>query len=80
MHRTDQTRWQHSHNFTLDSSVAERRTRIVIGIAATMMVLEIVGGMVFHSMAVLADGWHMGTHVSAFLITAIASLHPPPCE
>ncbi len=72
MHRTDQTRWQHSHNFTLDSSVAERRTRIVIGIAATMMVVEIVGGMVFHSMAVLADGWHMGTHVSAFLITAIA--------
>lgn len=37
-----------------------------------MMVVEIVGGILFHSMAVLADGWHMGTHVSAFLITAIA--------
>ena len=45
---------------------------MVIGITATMMVVEIAGGIVFHSMAVLADGWHMGTHVSAFLITAIA--------
>ncbi len=52
--------------------MAERRTRIVIGITATMMVVEIVGGIMFHSMAVLADGWHMGTHVSAFLIAAIA--------
>jgi len=64
--------WRHSHNFTLDSSVAERRTRIVIAITATMMLVEITGGLVFHSMAVLADGWHMGTHVSAFLIAAIA--------
>jgi cation diffusion facilitator family transporter len=72
MHRTDTARWQHSHNYALDSSVAERRTRIVIGITATMMVVEIIGGIIFHSMAVLADGWHMGTHVSAFLITAIA--------
>ncbi len=72
MHRTDQARWQHSHDFTQDSAVAERRTRIVIGITATMMAVEIVGGLLFHSMAVLADGWHMGTHVSAFLITAIA--------
>ena len=72
MHRSDPARWRHSHNFALDSSVAERRTRIVIGITATMMIVEIVGGIIFHSMAVLADGWHMGTHVSAFLITAIA--------
>lgn len=65
-------RWRHTHNYAHDSSVAERRTRIVIAITATMMVLEIAGGVLFHSMAVLADGWHMGTHVSAFLITAIA--------
>src|SRR5271155_2868121 len=72
MHQTDPAQWRHSHNFALDCSVAERRTRIVIGITATMMVVEIAGGIVFHSMAVLADGWHMGTHVSAFLITALA--------
>ena len=72
MHRTDPAQWRHSHNFALDSSLAERRTRIVIGITATMMIVEITGGIIFHSMAVLADGWHMGTHVSAFLIAAIA--------
>lgn len=72
MHHTSSDRWRHAHNFAHDSSVAERRTRIVIGITATMMVVEITGGIAFHSMAVLADGWHMGTHVSAFLITAVA--------
>jgi cation diffusion facilitator family transporter len=37
-----------------------------------MMVVEITAGILFHSMALLADGWHMSTHVTAFLITAIA--------
>ena len=72
MHHTHPDRWHHLHQYAHDSSLAERRTRVVIGITATMMVVEIVGGVVFHSMAVLADGWHMGTHVSAFLITAVA--------
>jgi cation diffusion facilitator family transporter len=66
------SRWIHSHNYAIDTSVAERRTRIVIAITATMMVVEIVAGTVFHSMALLADGWHMSTHVAAFLITALA--------
>ena len=56
----------------MDSSVAERRTRIVIAITAAMMVLEIIAGIASNSMALLADGWHMGTHVTAFLITALA--------
>jgi cation diffusion facilitator family transporter len=72
MHRTDPTRWQHSHNFSVDSSMAERRTRFVIAITASMMVVEIVAGIAFNSMALLADGWHMSTHVAAFLITALA--------
>ena len=72
MHRTDRSGWQHSHDYALDSSVAERRTRIVIGITATMMVVEIAAGIAFNSMALLADGWHMCTHVAAFLITALA--------
>src|SRR5438270_2937720 len=37
-----------------------------------MMILEIVAGILSHSMALLADGWHMGTHVTAFLISALA--------
>ncbi len=72
MHDTDLSRWQHSHQYGLDTSAAERRTRIVIGITATMMVVEIAAGISFGSMALLADGWHMSTHVAAFLITALA--------
>lgn len=72
MHRTDHSRFRQSHDFALDSSGAERRTRIVIGITAAMMVLEIAVGVASNSMALLADGWHMGTHVIAFLITALA--------
>ena len=72
MHRNDRSRFQHSHDFAHDFSAAERRTRIVIGITAGMMVLEIVTGLLSHSMALLADGWHMSTHVTAFLITALA--------
>jgi len=64
--------FRHTHNFVPDFSGAERRTRIVIGITAVMMVLEIAVGLVSHSMALLADGWHMSTHVIAFLITAMA--------
>lgn len=72
MNRADHSRFRHSHDFALDSSAAERRTRIVIAITAAMMVLEITAGIAFNSMALLADGWHMATHVAAFLIAAVA--------
>src|SRR5450432_3450416 len=72
MHQTDHSRFRHSHNFIHDFSVAERRTRIVIALTAAMMVLEITAGLLTRSMALLADGGHMSTHVTAFLITAIA--------
>lgn len=44
----------------------------MIAITVVMMVAEISGGIAFGSMALLADGWHMGTHAGAFLITALA--------
>ncbi|HEU5070598.1 MAG TPA: CDF family Co(II)/Ni(II) efflux transporter DmeF [Verrucomicrobiae bacterium] len=72
MHRANPAAWQHSHDFTADSSVAESRTRLVIVITAVMMLVEIAAGVTFNSMALLADGWHMSTHVAAFLITALA--------
>jgi cation diffusion facilitator family transporter len=72
MHRADHSSFRHSHDFMLDPSVAERRTRIVIAITGVMMVLEIAMGIASNSMALLADGWHMGTHVTAFLIAALA--------
>jgi cation diffusion facilitator family transporter len=72
MHRTDHSRFIKPHDFVPDFSHAERRTRIVIGVTAAMMVIEITVGLMSHSMALLADGWHMSTHVLAFVITAAA--------
>ena len=56
----------------LDGSQRERKTVVVVIITAIMMIFEIVGGVAFGSMALLADGWHMGTHVAAFGITIFA--------
>jgi cation diffusion facilitator family transporter len=72
MHRTDHSRFRHSHDFVGDFSKGERRARIVIAITGVMMLVEITAGLLSNSMALLADGWHMSTHVAAFLITAIA--------
>jgi cation diffusion facilitator family transporter len=55
-----------------DFSQAERRTRAVIVITVAMMLLEITVGVMSHSMALLADGWHMSTHAIAFLMAALA--------
>ena len=72
MHRSDQSRFRHSHDFTHDFSRAERRTRVVIAITIAMMLLEITAGVISHSMALLADGWHMSTHAIAFVMAALA--------
>src|SRR5436309_12217267 len=72
MHRVDHSHFRKAHDFVPDFSRAERRTRMVIGITAVMMVVEITVGLMSHSMALLADGWHMSTHVIAFVITAAA--------
>ena len=66
------SRYRHSHDYSPDRRAAEKNTRRVIALTAIMMAVEIVAGWKFHSMALLADGWHMSTHVAAFLITAIA--------
>lgn len=50
----------------------ERRTWIVVGVTAAMMVAEIVGGSIYGSMALVADGWHMSTHAAALAIAALA--------
>lgn len=72
MHQTEQARFQHSHDFMHDFSRAERRTRVVIGITVATMMLEITAGIMSHSMALLADGWHMSTHAIAFVMAAVA--------
>lgn len=63
----------HDHVFLGENHARnERRTWAVIALTATMMVAEISAGTIYGSMALLADGWHMSTHASALLITALA--------
>jgi cation diffusion facilitator family transporter len=65
--------YTHSHDFLgADHARNERRSWMVIGLCAAMMVVEIVGGLIFNSMALVADGLHMSTHAGAFLIAALA--------
>lgn len=68
----DLSGWQHSHAFDPGNPAGERRTWIVVAITALTMVAEIVAGIFTGSMALLADGWHMATHVVALSIAGIA--------
>jgi cation diffusion facilitator family transporter len=64
--------WKHKHDFVSLNHSGERRTYYVLWLTLVMMVAEIVAGTIFGSMALLADGWHMGTHAAAFMITIFA--------
>lgn len=73
MHSHSLESWQHSHVFLgAKHDRHERRTWFVVVLTAAMMVAEIVGGSLFGSMAVVADGWHMSTHAGALTIAALA--------
>lgn len=72
MHIHTLEQWQHSHDFSVDRDQAEKNTKIVLLLTAITMIAEIVAGTIFGSMALLADGWHMATHVAAFAITVFA--------
>ncbi len=63
----------HSHVFLgKGHDQAERRAWWVIGLCAAMMMLEVVGGLLFGSIALVADGLHMSTHAGALLLAALA--------
>jgi cation diffusion facilitator family transporter len=63
----------HSHVFlSEDHQKSERKTWAVIWLCSAMMVLEIVGGWLFGSIALIADGLHMSTHAGALLLAALA--------
>lgn len=72
MHQCNLEQWRHEHRFHLENEAGERGTWRVIGLTVFMMVAEIAAGMVYGSMALLADGWHMGTHALALGIAAFA--------
>src|SRR5260221_4349369 len=63
----------HDHMFLgKDHDRAERRTWAVIILCSVMMIAEIVGGWLFGSIALIADGLHMSTHAGALLLAALA--------
>src|SRR5215467_1821394 len=63
----------HSHVFLGEGHERnERRTWTVIALCIFMMVVEIAGGLLFGSIALIADGLHMSTHASALLLAALA--------
>jgi cation diffusion facilitator family transporter len=67
--------WTQNHTFLGEHhSKHERRTWAVVTLTACMMVAEIIGGTLFGSIALVADGWHMGTHVAALAIAGLAYL------
>lgn len=68
-------KWRHRHEFTLIHQKGEKRTLYVLLLTAAVMIVEIIAGTAFGSMALLADGWHMATHTAAFLITLFAYRH-----
>jgi hypothetical protein len=72
MHTQNLSAWTHSHVFDAGNQAAERGTRLVMWITLAMMIVEIAAGLVFNSMALLADGWHMSSHALAIGLSAFA--------
>ena len=69
----DLSHWQHAHDFATDHEQhAERRTRWVVALTFVTMVIEVTAGWLTGSMALLADGWHMASHVGALGLAAFA--------
>ncbi len=72
MHDTDIEPWRHHHIFNVEKRHVEKRTLFVVLITLVTMILEILFGWLSNSMALLADGWHMGTHAFALGISLVA--------
>ena len=73
MHTHSLDQHMHDHVFLGDKHEEnERRTWFVVALTLVMMVGEIAAGSLFGSMALLADGWHMGTHAAALGIAGAA--------
>ncbi len=70
--RYDTSRWEHDHVFDQGNAAGERGTRAVAWLTAAMMVVEIVAGWWYNSMALLADGFHMSSHALAIGLSAFA--------
>lgn len=75
MHETNLATWEHSHSFGLDRQrPGERRTLIVVLLTAATMVVEVVAGIAFGLMALLADGLHMASHAAALSLAVLTCI------
>ena len=73
MHANSLDSWRHEHVFLgNDHTRNERRSWAVVTLCGAMMAAEIVGGLLWGSMALVADGLHMSTHAGALVIAALA--------
>lgn len=72
MHSESLPNLNNVHETAIGSQRSESRTRGVVVVTGAMMVIEIVVGQLTGSMALLADGWHMATHVGALGLSAAA--------
>jgi len=76
MHNVSLNAWTHEHVFLGEHHERnERRVWLVVALTAIMMTVEIAGGTVFGSLALVADGWHMSTHAAALTISAMAYVY-----
>lgn len=73
MHTQRLSGWTHDHVFGQDQQRAgEKRTLLIVVVTAIMMVVEIWAGLIYGSMALLADGLHMASHATALGIAVFA--------
>jgi len=69
VHTKDISRYEHPHVFHYTGEQTEKITMQVVLLTVAMMIVEIVAGWVFNSMALFADGWHMSTHAAALTLS-----------
>lgn len=72
MTNCNDSQWQPSHDYRPLEQNSEKRTWAVVVLTGLTMIAEIVSGYLFNSMALLADGWHMASHMVAIGMSAVA--------
>ena len=68
----DHSNWRPSHDYRPLERTSERQAWLVVALTGATMLAEITGGHLFNSMALLADGWHMASHMVAIGLAALA--------
>lgn len=63
--------YRHGHNFNDGNPLGEKNVKRAMWLTVAMMIAEIIGGYVYNSMALLADGWHMSSHALALGLSAM---------